>query len=160
MKIHARILVQYFLRAFSNRLFQLFSRTKIYNSCIDRPQEKFPCKKIIGLKVVAPYITWPFIRIVAPMQTDHIIWDPYLKNFRDYEFLIISGSYAFLEFDEEDDARKAIDEMNHKDFKGQTLNVELGGQIKRAKVILGHLWGHIWIICSGSKGSTRKRRNN
>ena len=62
-----------------------------------------------------------------------------MKNFRDYEFLIISGSYAFLEFDEEDDARKAIDEMNHKDFKGQTLNVELGGQIKRAKVILGHL---------------------
>ena len=46
-----------------------------------------------------------------------------------------SGSYAFLEFDEEDDARKAIDEMNHKDFKGQTLNVELGGQIKRAKVV-------------------------
>ena len=49
-----------------------------------------------------------------------------------------SGSYAFLEFDEEDDARKAIDEMNHKDFKGQTLNVELGGQIKRAKVVRGH----------------------
>ena len=53
--------------------------------------------------------------------------------------MIFSGSYAFLEFDEEDDARKAIDEMNHKDFKGQTLNVELGGQIKRAKVISGHL---------------------
>ena len=49
---------------------------------------------------------------------------------------IFLGSYAFLEFDEEDDARKAIDEMNHQDFKGQTLNVELGGQIKRAKVIL------------------------
>ena len=60
----------------------------------------------------------------------------------------VLGSYAFLEFDEEDDARKAIDEMNHQDFKGQTLNVELGGQIKRAKVILGSTWvelfGSFW----------------
>ena len=47
----------------------------------------------------------------------------------------LSAKSEESEFDEEDDARKAIDEMNHKDFKGQTLNVELGGQIKRAKVI-------------------------
>ena len=59
----------------------------------------------------------------------------FVRHIVSQKVLIISGSYAFLEFDEEDDARKAIDEMNHKDFKGQTLNVELGGQIKRAKVI-------------------------
>ena len=61
---------------------------------------------------------------------------------------VVLGSYAFLEFDEEDDARKAIDEMNHQDFKGQTLNVELGGQIKRAKVIFESTWvklfGSFW----------------
>jgi RNA recognition motif-containing protein len=44
----------------------------------------------------------------------------------------ILGTYAFIEFADENDAKVAIKEMDNSEFMGRELNVEIGGKAKRA----------------------------
>ena len=44
----------------------------------------------------------------------------------------IQGTYAFIEFADEEDANVAIKEMDKTTFMGRELNVELGGKARRA----------------------------
>lgn len=42
------------------------------------------------------------------------------------------GTYAFIEYADEEDAKVAIKEMDKTQFMGRELNVELGGKARRA----------------------------
>jgi len=66
----------------------------------------------------------------------------------------IKGTYAFIEFADEEDANVAIKEMDKTTFMGRELNVELGGKARRAdrsKKVNGIDPGTVKLHISGIK---------